>query len=319
MKTIIILFLSAVLCNALAEPVRYRQVQLVRASARQTDGEVPFQTELGKIPNEESQNDSAEATTELTKSAPGPILIPQPPQAYPPQGWRPFGQLLVLPVAVRENQGNLESTTTAESRIFNDAEATEETPTTESQPPSNEELQEVETSEPKIMKTEAHKRPPTVIIIKGKKVGELKVQSKQEESTEMNETESDSSTTEKSDEATTTSDPKSENLESTLEPEAESVDVEKSNEDGKNVNIQNSSQMPASVRQSAFFIQLADGTFQRVVYVAPPMPAAFEPQSQQPASNIKIQQLNQAPNSPFGFNPITNPRIVTFSTQYNAW
>lgn len=322
MKIIVVLFLGAFLCGALAEPLRYRQAQQVRASARQTDGGVAFQAELGKSANEasgdqETQNDDGESepVTEptLTQSAPAPAPAPGPvfytPPAYPPQGWRPFGQLLVLPFAVREN---LESTTTVESSTFNDAETTEETLTTEIQP-TNGQLQEEETSEPKTKETAAHKRPPTVIIIKGKKVGQLEVESKQK-STESNDAETaDSSTTENAEEAATTTDPMSENLETTSEAESEAVDVENNNEEGKQVN---NAQVPVS--QAGFFIQLPDGSFQRIVYAAPQTPAlaTFVPQ---PANNVQIQQLNQAPNSPFGFNPITNPRIVTFSTQYNAW
>lgn len=99
MKTIVILFLGSFLCITLAEPVRYRQTQQVQASARQID------QRLENSENEESQKDvrdseGGESQSELTPESIGTVFL-QPPSPYPPQGWRPFGQLLVLPVAVR--------------------------------------------------------------------------------------------------------------------------------------------------------------------------------------------------------------------------
>lgn len=320
MKTSVILFLGAVLCGALAEPLRYRQAQQVRASAKQTDGRVQLQAELGEPTNEASGDQEPDDEGKPEQGVTEPSIYQSAPAPYPPRGWVPFGQLLVLPVAVREEarekqNGNLESTTTVESSTSDDSEATEQTPTTEAQS-NNGQLQEVETSEPKT-KLAAHKQPgspgSTIIIVNGKKTGQLKVEAKQkakEESTESNET-----TTETADEATTTTDAKSENLETTSEPDAEAVDVEKANEKGKEMNNAAGPQVPPS----GFFIQLPDGSFQRIVYVAPQTPqtqAAFVPQ---PANVQAFQQLNQSPNFSFGFNPITNPRIVTFSTQYNAW
>lgn len=326
MNTIVILFLSAFLCGALAEPLRYR-AQQVRASARQTDAGVAVQAELGDNAQETNDDQDTQQNDEQVTESSFSLNAPAP-RAYYPQGWRPFGQLLVLPVAVREN---FESTTTVESTTFNDAETTTEIPTTTDTPRTSGQLQEVETSEPKIKKTASHKRP-TVIIIKGKKIGELKLETTEEtkeepkkntkdeskedseESVETSESnEADSTTTESADEASTTTDPKSENLETTSEPDSEAVDVEKSNEEGKqstNTQDGNPTQFPA-VPQTGFFIQLPDGSFQRIVYAQ----TAFNPQP----VNTQIQQLNQTPNYPFGFNPISNPRIVTFSTQYNAW
>lgn len=316
MKTFVVLFLVALLGGAFAEPLRYRQAQQVRASAKQTDGGVTLQAELGDSANEagddqDTQNNEGRREQGVTE----PSIYQSAPAPYPPRGWVPFGQLLVLPVAVREN---FESTTTVESSTFNESETTEETPTTETQA-TNGQIQEVETSEPKTKQSAAHKRPggPTIVIIKGKKVGELKVEAKQEAKEESKDesTETNEATTETADEATTTTnDSKSENLETTSEPDAEAVDVEQSNEEGKQAADPQAPQVP----QTGFFIQLPDGSFQRIVYVAPQTPqtqAAFVPQP----ANVPFQQLNQQPNNPFGYNPITSPRIVTFSTQYNAW
>lgn len=329
MQSIVVLILGAFLFGALAEPLRYRQAQQIRTSARQTDSGVALQAEFGDSANEASedqdrQNDERQPEQGVTP----PSVYQSAPAPYPARGWVPLGQLLVLPVAVRSE--NVESTTTVESTTFNDSDATEETPTTESQA-TNGQLQEVETSEPKSKPSAAHKTSPggpTIIIVKGKKVGELKVEAKQEakeeskdeandESTETNEATTETAT-DANDDANTTADPKSENLETTSEPDSEAVDVEKSNEEGKQAT---NAQAPAAPQTGSFFIQLPDGTFQRIVYVAQPQ-AAQQPQPQaalvqQPAI-VPFQQLNQAPN-PFGYNPITNPRIVTFSTQYNAW
>lgn len=327
MKTILILYLGVVLCGALAEPLRYRHAQQVRASARQTDGGVAVQAEPGQ--NEAEANDSQntqndDGRTEKVTEPSFTLNAPAPEGPYYPQGWRPFGQLLVLPVAVRQN---FESTTSVESITLSDSETetTEDTPTTETQA-TNGQLQAVEMSEPKEKKTAAHKRP-TIVIIKGKKVGELqfganeesKNESKEESTEAANDSDTDSTSTENDDaDAATTTDPKSENLETTSEPDSEAV--AKDNEDGNqltNTQEANQPQLP-TIPQAAFFIQLPDGSFQRIVYVAPqtPAPAAFVPQQ----VSTQSQQLNQAqPNYPFGFNPITNPRIVTFSTQYNAW
>lgn len=264
MKSIVFLFLSAFLCGTLSEPLRYRQNQQVEKEASGNQG---------------TQNDDEKLEQDVTE----PTIYQSVPAPYPPRGWLPIagltnGQLLVLPVAVREN---------LESTDFNDSEATEESSTTESQV-ANEQAQEVETSEPKTKPSAAHKRPgPTIIIIKNKKSGELKVESKQEAKQESAETNED-----------------------TTETTDDTVDGEKNNEE-ENKQMNNA--------QTGYFIQLPDGSLQRIVYVAPQTSQA---QAQvafvtQPSS-VPFQQLNQAPNNPFGYNPITNPRIVTFSTQYNA-
>lgn len=311
--TTVILFLGAFLCGAFAEPLRYRQAQQVRASAKQTNGGV--QAELEESANEASgdqgtQNNERKPEQGVTE----PSIYQNVPAPYPPRGWVPFGQLLVLPVVAREN---LESTTSVESSTFNDSETTEQTPTNESHA-TNGQVQEVEINEPKTKQSAAHKRPsPTIIIVKSKKLGDLKVEAKGEAKQDSNgdSNESNETTTETTDEAIITTDSESENLETTSEPDAEAVDVEKSNQEGKQVNNAQVPQIP----QTGFFIQFPDGSLQRIVYnVAPQTPqtqAAFVPQP----ANVPFQQLNQSPNYPFGYNPITNPRIVTFSQQYNAW
>lgn len=274
MKVIVILFSSAFLCGALTEPLQYRETQQVQAKSVANEGSG----------DQDTHNNDEKPEQGVTE----PTIYQSVPAPYPPRGWLPIagltnGQLLVLPVAVREN---LETSTT------NDSEVAEETTTTDSQV-TNGQAQEVETSEPKTKPSAAHKRPgPTIIIIKGKKIGELKVQAKQETNQESAET-----------------------SENTAETTDETVDVEKSNEEEKKQ--MTNAQVPSG-EQAGYFIQLPDGSFQRIVYVAPQTTkaqAAFVPQP----ANVLFQQLNQqAPNNPFGYNPITNPKIVTFSTQYNA-
>lgn len=318
MKLILVLFLSAVLVAALAEPLRYRQAGPIRTSARQTDGGVALRAELGDSTTEASDNQSDEGTPEP------PSRVPQVPfnqnAPYYPQGWRPLGQLLVLPFGIREN---LESTRTVESSTFNEAENTEaentEAPATESDATKGQ-LQ-LETSEPKLKKTTPYKRPTV------KLVGELKLGSKEnskenskEDSTESNQT---GNTTTETDEITTAQS-KSADLETTSEPEAEAVDAENSNGEGQqstNTQEVNQSQAPGATQAPQgpqYFIQLPDGSLQRIVYLTSQTPAqaAIAPQQ---ANVPQFQQVRESPNYPFAFNPITNPRIVTYSTQYHAF
>lgn len=306
MKLILVLFLSAVLTVALAEPLRYRQAGPIRTSARQTDGGVALRAELGESTTEVSDEGKTEP--------PSPVSFNQNAPYYP-QGWRPLGQLLVLPFGIREN---FESTTTVESNTFNEAENTE-APAPETDAAKGQ--LELETSEPKLKKTAPYKRPTV------KLVGELKLGSKEnskesskEDSTESNE--KDNSTTGTDEAATTQS--KSADLETTSEPEAEAVDAEQSNnEGGQSTNSQQDNQSqapnaPQAPQVPQYFIQLPDGSLQRIVYLTSQTPAqaAIAPQQ----ANVQpFQQVRESPNYPFAFNPISNPRIVTFSTQYHAF
>lgn len=262
MKAIVILFLSAVLCDTLAEPLKYREAQ-TQSEANEAGVDQDTQTD-------EERPEQSITEPSIYQSAPAP---------YPPIKWLPIssltnGQLLVL--AAREN---------LELISFGNAQAFKKGTTTETQA-TNGQTDEPEISEPKTKPLAEHKRPgPTIIIIKNKKSGALKVEAKQEstETTEVNDG---------------------------------GVDDEKSNkeEDKQTINAQ----VPSS-QSAGYFIQLPDGSFQRIVYIAPqtaqaPAQAALVSQS----TNIPFQQLQQATNYPFGYNPIINPKIVTFSTQYNA-
>lgn len=312
MKFILFVFLSAIITIALAEPLAYRQRAVIRTSARQTDnGGVALQAEFGDsttptnfaAKNDDNNKNAAEPTPEQPGSQNGP---------YYPTGWRPLGQLLLLQPYVQQRE-NLDSTTNVETKSFNsnNSETTEETATDTSN--DQQKSTEVETSEPKSKKTTAaYKKPPQ------KFVGQLNVIPKDGPKAGTSESKE---TTETDDEATTTESQK-EDLETTSEPESEAVDnAEKSNvDDQQSTNAQGPAAAP-QFPQTAYFIQLADGSLQRIVYLQPQTPAqaAFLPQPAVASGNLQFQQLNQSPNYPFAFNPIVNPKIVTFSSQYQAF
>lgn len=298
-RSIIVIFSFAVVFAVVsAEPVRYYR-QPFRASARQTNNVLAFEAGLGDssttttaptaaIPEQE-QNEDEEKSEQTTENAP-----------YKLAGWRPSGQLLVLPFEVRANQ-NLESTATVESTTFDDEPTSTENPTTEKQ--AKGEQLELESSEPKT-KTAAYKRPPLKVS------GALKAEVN-EDSSESNE--ATSTTTESNDESETTTVVNGA-LETTSEPNSEAVDVENTKSENPVPNQQ--PQLPQGPLQPAFFVQLPDGSYQRIVYF-PVQPPSVQPV--ETAANVQFQQLVQPQVTPFGFNPITNPRIVTFSSQYQAF
>lgn len=307
MKCTLAVFLCAIIAIAFAEPLAYRQRTVVRTSARQTDNNgVALQAEFGDSTTEANAEKDDEEPAPAPVAPQNPVIRTGP---YNPTGWRPLGQLLVVPFAVREN---LDSTAAVETKFFNnngDSETTDETATDAT---NNQQKSEVETSEPKSKKTGAYKKPPQ------KLVGELNVKSKDapKSGTAKSKETTDQSTTETGDATGTTETAKSEDLETTSEPESEAVD-----DSQQSTNTQQNRPDLAAPQfpQTAYFIQLPDGSLQRIVYVPQQTPtqAAFVPQ---PASgNIQYQQLNQSPSYPFGFNPIVNPKIVTFSSQYHAF
>lgn len=305
MKFILVVFLSAIFAIALSEPLAYRQRSVIRTSARQTDNNgVALQAEFGDSTTPANNADERAAAEPNQQAQPGPYL---------PTGWRPLGQLLVLPFAVREN---LDSTArNVETKSFNsngDSETTEETATDSST--DQQKSTEVETKEPKSKNpTAAYKKPPQ------KFSGQLNAANSKDGAKAG--TADSKATTESEDEATTTEAQK-EDLETTSEPESEAVDnAEKSNVDGQQAT---NAQSPAAVPQfpqTAYFVQLPDGSLQRIVYLQPQAPAqaAFLPQPVAASGNLQFQQLNQSPNYPFALNPIVNPKIVTFSSQYQAF
>lgn len=262
MKAIVILVLSVVFCDTLAEPLRYREAQQAQTKSEPNEADA----------DQDTQTDEQIPEQGVTE----PTIYQTAPAPYPPVKWLPIsgltnGQLLILPLAVRENP---------EQITFDNSEA-EKTTTNE----SNEQMDELETSEPQTKPSAAHKRPgPTIIIIKNEKSGALKVEAKQE-------------TTEMTDEV--------------------AEDEKRDKEAQEEVTQMTNAPIP-SAEPSGYFIQLPNGSFQRIVYIAP---QSLQVQTQsaiasQP-TNAPFQQLQQATINPFGYNPITNPKIVTFSS-YNA-
>lgn len=294
-RSIIVIFSFAVVFSAVStEPIRYFR-QPLRASTRQTNNGLALEAELGDASSTTTaptagpeQNEDEEKSDQTTENAP-----------YKLASWKPSGQLLVLPFEVSANQ-NLESTTTVESTTFGEEPTSTENPTTEEQ--ANAEQLELETSEPKT-KTAAYKQPP--VKVSGALTAEVS-----DDSSESNDTTS-ASNTEANDETTTVV---SGALETTSEPNSEAVDVEKTESENPVPNQQ--PQLPQGPFQPAFFVQLPDGSYQRIVYF-PAQPPSVQPVTT--AANVQFQQIVQPQVTPFGFNPITNPRIVTFSSQYQAF
>lgn len=308
MKFILVVFLSAIIAIALSEPLAYRQRAVVRTSARQTDNNgVALQAEFDDSTTPANVDERAAA------AEPNQPAQPAQPGPYLPTGWRPLGQLLVLPFAVREN---LDSTArNVETKSFKsngDSETTEETATDAST--DQQKSTEVETSEPKSKKpTAAYKKLPQ------KFSGQLNAANSKDGAKAG--TAESKATTESDDEATTTEAQK-EDLETTSEPESEVVDnAEKSNVDGQQATNAQSPAAAPQFPQTAYYVQLPDGSLQRIVYLQPQAPtqAAFLPQPAAVSGNLQFQQLNQSPNYPFALNPIVNPKIVTFSSQYQAF
>lgn len=286
-RSIILIFSFAVVFSSVsAEPIRYYR-QPLRASARQTNNGLAFEARLGDTSSTTTaapeQNEDVENSEQTTENAP-----------YKSTGWRPSGQLLVLPFEVSANQ-NFESTTTVESITSDDEPTNTENLTTE-QEAKGEHLK-LENSEPKT-KTTAYKRPPLKLS------GALKAEVKND-SLESNE--ATSITTESNDESETTTLVNGA-LETTSEPDSEAVEV-------KNQVPNQQPHLPQGPFQPSFFVQLPDG-YQRIVYF-PAQPPSVQPVVT--AANVHFQQSVQPQVTSFGLNPITNPRIVTFSSQYQAF
>lgn len=305
MKTIVILLLAVILSVALAEPIKYRQNQQeFRATARLESNKSAKETEETTEGSGNNENDDNNNEAEQTTDKQLAYLY-----------LKPNGQLLVLPI-----RGNLESTTTVESSTFDDTQTTTDNPTTE-QAAANANQLEMEEAEPKTKKlTAAYRKGPL------KFSGQLKL-GNDKESSESNEA---STTTEANDESASTEESvknqTSGALETTSEPDSEAVEAENT---GSNPDEQKTKQtepqpgtFPPQSLQPAFFVQLPDGSFQRVIYLTPPpmaQPAIIPPVSPVPSGNLQFQQLVQPQGQSFGFNPIANPRIVTFTSQYQAY
>lgn len=286
--------LSAVVLISSAEPVQYRANQRVKPLQQQQLQQKPADNpdseniEVTTVdPKNKSDNQSekqqeeeveepkgkVEPTTESDESAP-----------YVPSGWKPAGNLLVLPT----NGG-----------IFYIA------PQPRVAPPTTTEAQETTESE-------------------GTTEGTTESATTESGTTEIGTTESatEDSTTEES--GSTTEDDKfaRTKVETTSEPDAESVDVETTEAPvNETPEIPQHEQPPSPTAVNTFFVQLSDGTFQRVVFVNAPatnLQAAPWTAALQAQPVLQPQPILQA--QPYAFNSAyVAPKIVTYTSHYQSW
>lgn len=372
MKSVVFFVLFAttmVVAIVLGEPVKFRQNQRARISAKQT---------VEIAPNEGSEDDENEGRSEQTTLAnvqnsdgpyfalkpypSGPLVVlplDQPNSdsttvesttlegelsvttengeniggPYSPSGWKPAGELLLLPneeiastttevpttvqpskqrqqknqsgqlLAQRSEQAEIAVADNEQEEMENESKDS----VTASETNAKEDAEEIETTEPK-----------------NPAIGQLGAENSSESADESNSTSTEalSSSTEQP----------SSKLETTSEPDSEAVDVEQQPEP-INSGGQGESQPPAigpavpPLLQSgpgAFIIQLPDGSLQRFVFIAAPqgvLPNAnAPPNALLPVANSPFQQLVQPQVAqPFGYSPIASPRVVTFSSQYQAF
>lgn len=339
------------------EPVKYRQNQRARASAKQTAEAAPVEAGADNGIDSKSEQGNSEESYVVVKSFPSGALLVVPlnqvrdpsnsdsttvesttsgddlsaptesnvnPNAggpYSPPGWRPAGRLLVLP------NENFAATTTEEP--------TTEPSTTQRQQKNQSgrlSAQQSEQEEIAVADNASEGSTPASnsnVKDDAEEIEEAEPQKQKENGkleAENSSDESNGTTTEADNESTTTEQPSSK-LETTSEPESEAVDVE---QQPKPVNTGGQSQPPPlgpGVQPGSFIIQLPDGSLQRFVFIAAPNavlpPANLQPNAILPVSTSPFQQLiqPQAAQTPqqFGYNPIASPRVVTFSSQYQSF
>lgn len=234
MNKVTILLLTITIYASTAEPLRNRQQ---RQFARQ---------EVTTAPNDNTD----EFQTTPVSSNNGP---------YAPSGWKPSGQLLVLPARQQQQ------------------------PQQQYGPP-----------QPQYVPPQQYGPPATEYATPTTEYGTPT-------------TEYGTPTTEygapDEDNVTSTASDSTDSNEITDEPESESVDVE----DGAselNVNRQ-SQQQPA---QPGYFVQLADGSLQQILYVAPSALA-----------NAKLQARPTVQAQPLYFQQYYVPQSVSYTSQYQSW
>lgn len=219
---------------------------------------------------------------------------------YAQSGWQTSGQLLQFP-------NEQESTTDLVQTLSNSSESAIE-----------QNGKDIETAEPKSKKENAK-----LVLALGEQ--EKQPETVEGESIEMSTDDSINNSTDSSEfngehlNETSTIKPLAE-LETTSEPQSETVDVSEV-QTGESTNPSEDQVPSKSSIQSvpgAIFIQLADGLFQRIIYLAPPN--SLVPVATVPLANLQFQQLiQQSQSQPFSFNPIGTPRVVTFTSQYQAY
>lgn len=340
------------------EPVNYRQNQRVRVSAKQTVETAPAEDDETDGNKEETtqanlkksqgpfyalrhpsgallvlplnQPNSDSTTVESTTSE-DDLIVPTDSTGnvnvapYAPSGWKPFGRLLLLP------NEEVVATTTA-------VPATTAMPTTTAQPttlPPKKNLsgrlsakEQSEQEEIAVADNEAEEVTNSNAKNDAEEV-ETGVPKNPNGKVEAHNS-STEETTDSSTEPAVTEQPSSK-LETTSEPDAEAVDIE---QQPKPVNNGGQAQPPVAgpggpavppilqANPGAFIVQLPDGSLQRFVFITAPNtnlpPNAIVPVATSPFQQLVQPQAVQAPQT-FGYNPIASPRVVTFSSQYQAF
>lgn len=222
---------------------------------------------------------------------------------YAPSGWKPAGRLLVLPAGVLYVAAEEPAPTTTEAAVQTTTEAAEQTTT------------EVAESPALAFRAE--------LSVKGLPTTEesvTDVATTESATTESSTTEDDAA------EETTTAAAVEDRLgetkvETTSEPDAESVEVQATEEPKKDEvpEIPQQEQPPSPHAVNTFFVQLTDGSFQRVIFVNAPAAAPFP--------TVPVTAAYQAQpffqSQPLVANPFfsyATPKLVTYTSQYqSAW
>lgn len=350
MKTVafFVLFATTMLVAIVfGEPVNYRQNQRSRVSAKQTVETAPAEddeTDDNKVETNQAnlkksqgpyyalkhpsgallvlplnQPNSDSTTVESTTSE-DDLIVPTDSTGnvnvapYAPSGWKPFGRLLLLPNEEVVATTTAVPTTTAQPTTLppkknltgrlsaQQQSEQEEIAVADNEPEevTNSNAEEVETGEPK---------NPN---------GKLEAENSSTDETTDSSTETEPATTEQP----------SSKLETTSEPDAEAVDIE---QQPQSVNNGGQAQPPVAgpavppilqANPGAFIVQLPDGSLQRFVFITAPN-ANLPPNAILPVATPPFQQIVQPQAVPvpqtFGYNPIASPRVVTFSSQYQAF
>lgn len=291
---------------------------------------VPLNEPLDQSNNDSTTVESTTSTDDLYTTTDGGENV-NAGGPYPPSGWKPTGPLLVLPNEPRpatttelpttEQPTTVQPTTQSQQKNpsgrltaqKNDreeiavADNAPENAQTASDANVNDDAEEIETNESK--KSNAN--------------GKVESENSSETDDEADETSTET-------QAATTQQPSSK-LETTSEPDAEAVDV---GQQPKSFNVGGASQPPppgpgvppfVQSGHGAFIVQLPDGSLQRFVFVPASNPvlsnANLQPNAFVPVATSPFQQLAepQPAQQPFGHNPIVSPRVVTFSSQYQAF
>lgn len=292
----LLFFVAAAVIVISAEPVQYRA--RVRVAEKQQKPEADPESENVEVTtpkkgDSEKSGNQSEKQVEQGEEVEEPQANPEtnteledkPNESSPyvPSGWKPAGNLLVLPVGGWVYVAPQPTATTTEAQTATTELPTEsattdfattEPATTETLTTETATTDESSTDDVTTVESTPNEVPQTSADIKSAKTG----------------------------------------IETTSEPNSESVDVEESSEPEQQVpQISEQEQPPSPQAPNTFFIQLSDGTFQRVIFLNP----AANLQSVPVAANLQVQPIFQ--QQQLAVSPIVNPKIVTFTSQYQTW